>query len=101
MKRFFLILGTVIVGTAVAATSAKAETIAPSDTQKYVGKSVTVEGAPSEVHHAASGKVTVGNRPRRRASEIKPAVSRDCSARDFAARSMPSGLRSELPNDTL
>lgn len=58
MKRFILILGIVIVGTAVAATSAKAETIAPSDTSKYVGKSVTVEGTASEIHHAASGRVT-------------------------------------------
>ena len=41
----------------VAATPAFAETIAPSDTPKYVGKSVTVEGLVSEVHHAASGKV--------------------------------------------
>jgi DNA/RNA endonuclease YhcR with UshA esterase domain len=37
--------------------SASAETIQPSDTPKYVGKSVTVEGPVSEVHHAASGKV--------------------------------------------
>jgi DNA/RNA endonuclease YhcR with UshA esterase domain len=53
MKRFGLALA--IIGLT---TPAFAETIAPSDTQKYVGKSVTVEGTVSEVHHAASGKVT-------------------------------------------
>lgn len=58
MKRFVLIPSIVVVGIAVMATSAEAETIAPSDTQKYVGKSVTGEGTVSEVHHAASGKVT-------------------------------------------
>jgi DNA/RNA endonuclease YhcR with UshA esterase domain len=47
-----------VLGLALAVTPAFAETIAPSDTQKYVGKSVTVEGTVSEVHHAASGKVT-------------------------------------------
>jgi hypothetical protein len=41
-----------------AATPALAETISPCDAEKYVGKSVTVEGAVNEVHHAASGKVT-------------------------------------------
>jgi DNA/RNA endonuclease YhcR with UshA esterase domain len=40
------------------ATLAQTQVIAPADTQKYVGKSVTVEGPVSEVHHAASGKVT-------------------------------------------
>jgi DNA/RNA endonuclease YhcR with UshA esterase domain len=58
MKRFVLILNAVFVGIAIVSTSAKAETIVPSNTQKYVGKSVTVEGNVSEVHHAASGKVT-------------------------------------------
>lgn len=38
------------------AASASAETIQPGDASKYVGKSVTVEGSVSEVHHAASGK---------------------------------------------
>jgi DNA/RNA endonuclease YhcR with UshA esterase domain len=47
-----------ILGLALTITPALAETIAPSETPKYVGKSVTVEGAVSEVHHAASGKVT-------------------------------------------
>ncbi len=47
-----------VLGLALTAAPALAETIAPSDTQKYVGKPVTVEGVVSEVHHAASGKVT-------------------------------------------
>jgi DNA/RNA endonuclease YhcR with UshA esterase domain len=47
-----------ILGLALAVTPALAETIPPSDTPKYVGKSVTVEGPVNEVHHAASGKVT-------------------------------------------
>jgi DNA/RNA endonuclease YhcR with UshA esterase domain len=41
---------------AFASTPALAETIVPSDAPRYVGKSVTVEGVVSEVHHAASGK---------------------------------------------
>jgi DNA/RNA endonuclease YhcR with UshA esterase domain len=45
-------------GLASMTAPALAETIQPIDAQKYVGKSVTVEGAVSEVHHAASGKVT-------------------------------------------
>src|SRR5665213_829021 len=53
MNRLFLILGIFLV-----ATSAHAETVMPADTQKYVGKNVTVEGPVSEVHHAASGNVT-------------------------------------------
>jgi len=46
-----------VLGLALTVTPALAETITPSDTPKYVGKSVTVEGVVSEVHHAASGKV--------------------------------------------
>jgi exonuclease VII large subunit len=53
MNRIFLIPGIILV-----TISAHAETIAPSDTPKYVGKNVTVEGPVSEVHRAASGKVT-------------------------------------------
>jgi DNA/RNA endonuclease YhcR with UshA esterase domain len=53
MRAFVLALGFIL-----APTLALAETISPSDTPKYVGKSVTVEGTVSEVHHAASGKVT-------------------------------------------
>jgi DNA/RNA endonuclease YhcR with UshA esterase domain len=53
MKRFELALAIISL-----ATPAFAETIAPSDTQRYVGKSVAVEGTVSEVHRAASGKVT-------------------------------------------
>lgn len=58
MRRFVKILSIVIVGIAVVGTSAKAKIVAPSDTSKYVGKSVTIEGTVSEVHRAASGKVT-------------------------------------------
>ncbi len=47
-----------VLGLALAATPALAETIAPPDAQKYVGKSVTVEGVVAAVHHAASAKVT-------------------------------------------
>lgn len=47
-----------VLGLALTVTPAFAETITPSDTSKYVGKSVVVEGTVSEVHHAASGKVT-------------------------------------------
>jgi DNA/RNA endonuclease YhcR with UshA esterase domain len=42
----------------VAASPALAETIRPSEAPQHVGQSVTVEGVVSEVHHAASGKVT-------------------------------------------
>ena len=52
MRAFVLALGFIL-----APILARAETIAPSDTQKYVGKSVTVEGPVNEVHHAVSGKV--------------------------------------------
>ncbi len=58
MRRLVKILSIVMAGIAIVGTSAKAETIAPSDTSKYVGKSVTIEGTVSEVHHATSGKVT-------------------------------------------
>jgi len=37
---------------------ARAETITPVETPQHVGQNVTVEGLVSEVHHAASGKVT-------------------------------------------
>ncbi len=49
-------LTVVILGLSLMATPAFAETIQAADAAKYVGKSVTVEGAVSEVHHAASGK---------------------------------------------
>jgi|ERR1700733_4593824 len=48
-----------------AAAPAFAQTIAPSDAQKYFGQSVTIEGVVSEVHHAASGKaifIDIGGR---------------------------------------
>ena len=47
-----------VLGLAFAATPALAETIAPPDAQKYIGKTVTVEGVVATVHHAVSGKVT-------------------------------------------
>jgi DNA/RNA endonuclease YhcR with UshA esterase domain len=53
MRIFFLALCFCI-----AATPALAETITPSEASQRVGQSVTVEGVVSEVHHAASGKVT-------------------------------------------
>jgi DNA/RNA endonuclease YhcR with UshA esterase domain len=53
MRRFALALGLIVV-----ATLAKAETITPPDAGNYIGKTVTVEGAVSEVHHTASGKAT-------------------------------------------
>jgi len=46
------------IGLFLMAESAKAETIQPGDAAKYVGKSVTVEGPVSDVHHTASGKAT-------------------------------------------
>jgi DNA/RNA endonuclease YhcR with UshA esterase domain len=46
----------VVIISLLAVTPALAETIAPSDAPKYLGKSVTVEGVVSEVHHTASGK---------------------------------------------
>jgi DNA/RNA endonuclease YhcR with UshA esterase domain len=45
-------------GLALTAIPAAAETIAPAEAKAHVGQSVTVEGVVSEVHHAASGKVT-------------------------------------------
>jgi DNA/RNA endonuclease YhcR with UshA esterase domain len=45
-------------GVALTAIPAVAETIAPPDAKAHVGQIVTVEGTVSEVHHAASGKVT-------------------------------------------
>jgi DNA/RNA endonuclease YhcR with UshA esterase domain len=42
----------------IATSPALAETITPSEASQHVGQSVTVEGIVSEVHHAASGKVT-------------------------------------------
>ncbi len=35
---------------------AQTQPIAPADAKTHVGETVTVEGAVSEVHHAASGK---------------------------------------------
>jgi DNA/RNA endonuclease YhcR with UshA esterase domain len=52
MKTVVVILGLLTV------TPALGQTIAPADSPRYVGKSVTVEGTVNEVHHAASGKVT-------------------------------------------
>ena len=37
---------------------AAAQIVSCSDAQSYVGQNVTVEGAVSEVHHAASGSAT-------------------------------------------
>ena len=51
MKAIAMFLGLFLI-----VASAKAETIQPGDAAKYVGKSVTVEGPVSEVHHTASGK---------------------------------------------
>src|SRR5208282_3285634 len=42
-------------GIALTATSALAQTIQPADAKKHVGQTVTVEGAVSDVHTAASG----------------------------------------------
>ena len=42
----------------LAATPVVAETIAPNEARNHVGQNVTVEGAVSGVHHAASGSVT-------------------------------------------
>jgi DNA/RNA endonuclease YhcR with UshA esterase domain len=39
-------------------TPAAAQIISCSDVQSHVGQNVTVEGAVSEVHHAASGSAT-------------------------------------------
>jgi DNA/RNA endonuclease YhcR with UshA esterase domain len=43
---------------ALAIVPALAETIRPAEARRNVGKNVTVEGIVSEVHHAASGRVT-------------------------------------------
>ena len=51
-------VGVSILGLCLMVVPAFAETIAPCDAAKYVGKSVTVEGPVIEVHHAASGKAT-------------------------------------------
>ena len=51
-------VGIPVLGLCLMTTPALAETIAPCDASKYVGKSVTVEGLVSQVHHAASGKAT-------------------------------------------
>jgi DNA/RNA endonuclease YhcR with UshA esterase domain len=53
MRTIALFLGLFLI-----VASAKAETIQPADAAKYVGKSVTVEGIVSEVHHTTSGKAT-------------------------------------------
>jgi DNA/RNA endonuclease YhcR with UshA esterase domain len=45
-------------GLAVAAPPAHADNIAPTDAQKHVGESVTVEGPVGDVHHLPSAKVT-------------------------------------------
>jgi DNA/RNA endonuclease YhcR with UshA esterase domain len=41
--------------TTIMAVPARAETIAPADVKAHVGQTVTVEGAVSSVHKAASG----------------------------------------------
>jgi hypothetical protein len=53
MRAFVLALGFIL-----APALALAETIAPSDTQRYVGKSVTVEGVVSEVNSTDRAGVT-------------------------------------------
>jgi DNA/RNA endonuclease YhcR with UshA esterase domain len=50
-----------VVALLVTAAPASAETITPSAASQHVGQPVTVEGVVSEVHHAASGKVTFIN----------------------------------------
>jgi DNA/RNA endonuclease YhcR with UshA esterase domain len=45
-------------GLMLAAASAQAETIAPSEAPNHAGQNVTVEGAVSDVDHAASGRAT-------------------------------------------
>ena len=60
MKAFILAL--VIALTAVPAL---AETISAADAKNHIDKDVTVEGAVSEVHHAASGRaifIEIGGR---------------------------------------
>jgi hypothetical protein len=53
MKRLLLSLSFILM-----LSSARAETITPAETPHQVGQNATVEGPVSEVHHAASGKVT-------------------------------------------
>src|SRR5580704_7365610 len=45
-------------GLMLAAASAQAETIAPNEAPNHAGQNVTVEGAVSDVDHAASGRAT-------------------------------------------
>ncbi len=47
-----------VLGLALTAAPALAETIAPNEAQGHVGQTVTVEGVVSEVHTAASGRAT-------------------------------------------
>jgi DNA/RNA endonuclease YhcR with UshA esterase domain len=47
-----------VFGFALTAIPAVAATITPPEAKAHVGEIVTVEGIVSEVHHAASGKVT-------------------------------------------
>ena len=54
MKTLALALGVALLTAAPA--QAQTPTIAPADARAHVGETVTVEGAVSEVHHAASGK---------------------------------------------
>jgi DNA/RNA endonuclease YhcR with UshA esterase domain len=50
----------VVAGLALLAPPALAQTavIAPSEAKDHSGQTVTIEGVVSEVHHAASGKMT-------------------------------------------
>jgi DNA/RNA endonuclease YhcR with UshA esterase domain len=47
-----------VLGLMLAAASAQAETIAPNEARDHVGQNVTIEGAVSDVDHAASGRMT-------------------------------------------
>ncbi len=62
---------------------ALAETIAPCDAAKYVGKSVTVEGLVNEVHHAASGKVTFVDMGARYPTIVSPAYCSQMTIQSF------------------
>ncbi len=53
MKRLLLTFSFILM-----LSPARAETITPVEAPQHVGQNVTVEGPVSEVHHAASGKVT-------------------------------------------
>jgi DNA/RNA endonuclease YhcR with UshA esterase domain len=55
MKPLLLTFGLILM---LSPAAARAETIAPAEASKHVGQNVTVEGAVSDVQHAASGKVT-------------------------------------------